>query len=380
MSTNNAEPSKLSIKFGGSADVNDIPETISTSTGAASISRLFPQATEIPLDAGGVAPTRADLNGLFKILGDNVYFLQHGGVYSYDSAFTYDRGAVVLYNGSVYLSLQDDNTGNTPGTAAAYWVQFYTSGNLVLNTASTTVTGITRLATVSEAKAGSSESIAVTPKGLVSYTSDALAQYVTLNTNQTVAGTKAFATISASKALTAPTVASTANDSNVATTAWVKNMLPTYGGVPAGTIIAWAANSVPSGFLLCNGATVSRTTYANLYAAIGGTYGNGDGYSTFSLPNLNDRFLQGTSGNAAYINPGLPNITGWYERVQLRDNSVWGSSGALYTAIDYWSSYGDSGSYRSVRLGFDASRSNGIYGSSSTVQPLSLKLHFCIKY
>lgn len=57
--------------------------------------------------------------------------------------------------------------------------------------------------------------------------------------------------------------------------------------LPAGTVVAFAANSTPTGgFLLCNGANVSRTTYANLFAAIGTLYGTGDGSSTFGLPNL----------------------------------------------------------------------------------------------
>lgn len=57
--------------------------------------------------------------------------------------------------------------------------------------------------------------------------------------------------------------------------------------IPAGSIIAWAGTSAstPSGFLFCNGDAVSRTTYAALYAAIGDTWGAGNGTTTFNLPN-----------------------------------------------------------------------------------------------
>lgn len=55
--------------------------------------------------------------------------------------------------------------------------------------------------------------------------------------------------------------------------------------VIAGTVIAFAGNSVPSGYIPCNGAAVSRTTYAALFKAIGTTYGAGDGSTTFTLPN-----------------------------------------------------------------------------------------------
>ena len=65
------------------------------------------------------------------------------------------------------------------------------------------------------------------------------------------------------------------------------------GGVPAGTVVAYAADTVPSGFLECNGANVSRSTYAQLYSAIGVTWGAGDGSSTFGLPDLRGEFIRG---------------------------------------------------------------------------------------
>ena len=63
--------------------------------------------------------------------------------------------------------------------------------------------------------------------------------------------------------------------------------------IPAGTVIWFAANSPPSGFLKANGAAVSRTTYAALFAVIGTTYGAGDGSTTFNLPNLRGEFVRG---------------------------------------------------------------------------------------
>jgi microcystin-dependent protein len=65
------------------------------------------------------------------------------------------------------------------------------------------------------------------------------------------------------------------------------------GGNPTGTIIAVAMNTAPSGYLKCNGANVSRTTYATLFAAIGTTFGNGDGSTTFGLPDLRGEFIRG---------------------------------------------------------------------------------------
>lgn len=63
--------------------------------------------------------------------------------------------------------------------------------------------------------------------------------------------------------------------------------------LPPGTVICHAASSPPTGFLECNGAAVSRTTYAALYAAIGTTWGAGDGSTTFNLPDLRGEFARG---------------------------------------------------------------------------------------
>lgn len=68
----------------------------------------------------------------------------------------------------------------------------------------------------------------------------------------------------------------------------------TWVGVPpVGTGFLWFTNTAPSGFLLCRGQEVSRTTYATLFGVIGTTYGVGDGSTTFNLPDLQQRFPLG---------------------------------------------------------------------------------------
>ena len=65
------------------------------------------------------------------------------------------------------------------------------------------------------------------------------------------------------------------------------------GIVPSGTVLYFAGQTAPAGWLKANGAAVSRTAYAALFAAIGTTYGAGDGRSTFNLPDLRGEFLRG---------------------------------------------------------------------------------------
>lgn len=65
------------------------------------------------------------------------------------------------------------------------------------------------------------------------------------------------------------------------------------GIVPSGTVLYFAGQTAPAGWLKANGAAVSRTAYAALFAAIGTTYGAGDGRSTFNLPDLRGEFIRG---------------------------------------------------------------------------------------
>ena len=71
-----------------------------------------------------------------------------------------------------------------------------------------------------------------------------------------------------------------------------------FSPLPAGTILAFGGSAAPSGWLLCNGATVSRSLYAGLFAAISGAWGTGDGSTTFHLPDLRGRFLRGVDGGS----------------------------------------------------------------------------------
>ena len=78
--------------------------------------------------------------------------------------------------------------------------------------------------------------------------------------------------------------------------------------VPAGTLIPYIGTTVPTGYLLANGAEVSRTKYADLFAAIGTKFGVGDGATTFGLPNMNGRFIEGTTSMrevGKYVEAGL---------------------------------------------------------------------------
>jgi microcystin-dependent protein len=78
-------------------------------------------------------------------------------------------------------------------------------------------------------------------------------------------------------------------------------------GVNTGIIIPWTSTSVPSGFLECTGAAVSRSTYSALFAVVGTTYGAGDGSTTFDLPDLQDAVVVNKSPAKALASTGGAN-------------------------------------------------------------------------
>jgi len=69
----------------------------------------------------------------------------------------------------------------------------------------------------------------------------------------------------------------------------------------AGMVMLWTTGSAPTGWLLCDGSEVSRTTYSDLFAVIGTTYGAGDGSTTFNLPDFSDSALFGVDGTADFL-------------------------------------------------------------------------------
>ena len=81
----------------------------------------------------------------------------------------------------------------------------------------------------------------------------------------------------------------------------MSQILDIYAGL-TGTILPTVATSAPSGWLLCDGSAVSRTTYANLFALVGTTFGAGNGTTTFNLPDLRGRSIIGVGQGSGLTN------------------------------------------------------------------------------
>jgi microcystin-dependent protein len=107
----------------------------------------------------------------------------------------------------------------------------------------------------------------------------------TVGGNLAVTGTATFTGVPSG-----PTAATGTNTTQLASTAFVLA-----NSNPVGGLIMWSTATAPTGWLLCAGAAVSRSTYAALFAVIGTTFGVGDGSTTFNLPNYTNRMPYGTT-------------------------------------------------------------------------------------
>ena len=162
--------------------------------------------------------------------------------------------------------------------------------------------------------------------------------------------------------------------------------------IPTGMIAPFAMSSPPTGWLECNGATISRSTYATLFAAIGTTYGAGDGSSTFVLPDLRATFIRGFDNSrgidtgrtfGSFQDQGIPAMKGdvhdahGYSRIQTSAASGFTNvfegigSSTWRTSI-----HSSSGQYAEVR--FDSTRiiPDAPHGG---VRPRNLALMYMIK-
>ena len=293
------EPTQWATTLCNSGDANVIPQSTALGTGEASFDEGFPQITQVPLGAGGIAPNRKDFNGLFKLLADWLFYIQNGGVPSYNSAYDYTEGRIVLHTDNrIYFCIQANGALNPKDPSnTAYW-------------------------------------------SLIPIITD-------------------FDEI----------------------------------GFKTGDIKIQTTATIPSGWLLCNGAGVSRTTFSNLFAKIGSTYGDGDGSTTFNIPDLRDRYIIGANTNllGAYIAEQLPNVTGSYVPLHNTGNSAdawdrigagYGHTGVFYGAtqatFSYWTGTMSTGT-ENVELRFNANGSNNIYTDSGKVYPASIALNFIIK-
>ena len=154
--------------------------------------------------------------------------------------------------------------------------------------------------------------------------------------------------------------------------------------VPVGCVQAYAGQTTPQGWLLCDGSAISRTQYSRLFGVIGTDYGTGDGSTTFALPNLIDKFIEGSATSGTELSAGLPNITGTISMHGQGSGTVLARCAGAFYAEGVWNAYGETspqaGATSIGNVILNASNSSSIYGNSNTVQPPSVTMRYIIKY
>jgi len=136
-------------------------------------------------------------------------------------------------------------------------------------------------------------------------------------------------------------------------------------GIPTATIVPWSDSSIPSGFLECNGAAVSRSTYANLFAIIGTTYGAGNGSTTFDLPDLQDNVAVSKSPTKTLASTGGANTVS-------STGNVGGSTANATLSTPQLASHNHPTKSQRLQGGPGAPNPSFLgWGSSGTVEPTS---------
>lgn len=136
-----------------------------------------------------------------------------------------------------------------------------------------------------------------------------------------------------------------------------------------GTVDSFAQPIAPTGWLACNGATVSRTAYAALFAKIGTIYGAGDGSTTFGLPDLRGEFVRGWDNGRGVD----PRSIGTAQAGQMPSHTHGISSTDGTSAATAGVAYYGPGA--TVQTGAAGGTSNG-----SENRPRNVAMLYCIKF
>lgn len=162
---------------------------------------------------------------------------------------------------------------------------------------------------------------------------------------------------------------------------------------PVGSVLPFAGNSVPAGWLAANGAAVSRTTYASLFAAIGATYGAGDGGTTFNLPDLRGYFVRGAGTNGDATASGAFGVKQGGAFQSHSHTATTNSTGAHTHTVGFRQSPDDSpssggGGANASTGGTTNTSSAGAHSHTVTVtatggtetRPANIAMLYCIKF
>ena len=178
---------------------------------------------------------------------------------------------------------------------------------------------------------------------------------------------------------------------NGANTSWIKvadidqtnSLFNPSNAVPVGAVNTFAMSTAPTGWLPCDGALISRTTYSNLFTVVGVVYGAGDGSTTFKMPDLRGEFVRGFDASRG-VDTGRAFGSTQADTLKSHDHTMHGQGPVstygymARTTSNSWSAGGGA-----AALGLQASPDTGMKTSAdggTETRPRNLALLYCIKY
>jgi microcystin-dependent protein len=150
---------------------------------------------------------------------------------------------------------------------------------------------------------------------------------------------------------------------------------------PSGLVSPFAMNTPPSGWLECNGAAISRSTYSVLFSAISTTWGVGDGSTTFNIPDLRGEFIRGFD-NGRGIDSGRAFASSQNDTFQGHHHQMYASStGAGGGTTDFRNNPASQAAQSNITARQAITDgTNGTPRTSTETRPRNLALMYCIKY
>ena len=347
--------------------------------------------------AAGDFISSADINQHLEALGERTNYLYTMGICPHNATFNYPIGAFCQDNGTVYRA-QVGNAGKPPASNPAIWTRCPMTAAEIADAINlsdkqpvdATLTALAGLNTSADRLiyATGADQFALTPLTAFIRT---LLDDADAATARATLGAAPLASPALTGIPTAPTASTGTRTTQLATTAFVG--AESQIAAPTGSVYTFAGATVPTGWLKCNGALLSRTTYAALFAVIGTAYGAGDGSTTFALPDLRGEFVRGfddargvDSGRALGSKQGdaIRNLSGEvrFQTVDGNDQLVWLSSGVFSHGADAVLGGHNqiasvaSGSWEQV-LSFSADK---VVPTAAENRPRNVAMHYIIKY
>lgn len=380
-------PSRIVKAFGVNGLKNTVPvdsNTTTDSNGVATFDKGFPLITMQPLSAGGIPPSGKDMNGVLYSTTIQQQWQNAGMTYPFSQDFSdavsgYPKGAIVpssVYTGQ-WLNLNEANGTPPESTTGA------STGWVPINNYGVTQITMTAGSVVMSSLQAAKDRIIIsgTLTANVNLIFPAWIKSWVVHNNCAGNFTITCKTSSGSGVVVIPGLVSRlfCDGVNISDETFNPN------NDMVGSIVGFAMNSAPTGWLAADGSVISRTTYARLFSRIGTIYGPGDGTTTFKIPDLRGEFTRFLD-NGRGIDPGrvigttqgdaIRNITGTFIGF---DNN--GDSAAFWTgAFEYISSVNSvtvGSSKGEVITNFDASK---VVPTAPENRPRNIAVLACIKY